>query len=209
MAYNMDCDPHGYCIIFNNSFDGPKRRKGTGKDRNEITGLFRKLKYEVKFEEDKNADEMLKCLSQINEDQKNKYFDSLICCFLSHGDENSIHGNDGKSSLPYSAIWSLFGQEKSTLRDKPKVFITQSCQTAVTTRSKDNQNEKMDIDSNLCDSMETCNVEVPKMKFDQGSGTDHADMLFIHASVPGKLFHMSVFYWFWKAVPNSFIVQRT
>ena len=134
-------------------------------------------------------------LTQINKDQNNHHFDSFVCCFLSHGDENSIHGHDGKSSLKYTAIWSLFGQESSTLRNKPKVFITQSCQTVVTAiADQRTSTEKMDVDSNLCYSIETHDVKVPNVKFDQGLGTDHADILFIQASVPGKLFHISAFY---------------
>ena len=200
MAYEMNCDPHGYCIIFNNAFDGPKRRTGTGKDRSEIKELFKELKYEVIIEENKSGNEMLNILIRVNKDPKNDYFDSLVCCFLSHGDENSIHGHDGKSSLPYASIWSLFGQESSTLHNKPKIFIVQSCQTAarLTIADQGTGTEKMDIDSNLTDGMEIHDCQEPKTKFDQGLGTDHADMLFIHASVPGKLFYMFAFHSFGK-----------
>ena len=178
----MDSDPHGHCIIFNNTFTGNKHRTGTCKDCNEIKELFEDLKYKVSVKENLSANQMFDHLSDINKDEKNQRFDSFVCCFLSHGDENSIHGHDGKSSLKYTDIWSLFGQESSTLHNKPKVFIIQSCQTAVTTiADQRTSTEKMD-------------VEVPNVKFDQGLGTDHADILFIHASVPGKLFHMSAFY---------------
>ena len=194
MDYEMDCYPHGFCIIFNNS-SGSKPRPGTGKDRCKLKELFKYLKYEVITEENKSADEMFNILTQINQDPKNQTFDSFVCCFLSHGDGNSIHGCDGKSSLPYTTIWSVFGKECSTLRNKPKIFIIQSCQTAATARltiaDQEMGTKKMDVDSNLTDSMETHDGEVPNIKFDQGLGTDHADILFIHASVPGKLFHMS------------------
>ena len=184
MAYEMDCDPHGCCIIFNNSF-GPRLRPGTGKDLNELKELFKYLKYEVIIEEDKSADEMFNILTQINQDSKNQNFDSFVFCFLSHGDGNSIHVYDGKSSLPYTTIWSVFGKEHSTLRNKPKIFIIQSCQTAATARltitDQETGTKKMDVDSNLTDSMETHDGEVPNTKFGQGLGTDHADMFFVHA----------------------------
>ena len=71
MAYEMDCDPHGCCIIFNNSF-GPRLRPGTGKDLNELKELFKYLKYEVIIEEDKSADEMFNILTQITKIQRTK-----------------------------------------------------------------------------------------------------------------------------------------
>ena len=196
MAYKMGSDPHGYCIIFNNSFTEGKRRKGTCKDSYEIKKLFKDLKYTVIILENFSAKEMLNYLIQINKDEKNQCFDSFICCFLSYGDENTIHGHDGKSSLPYTAIWSLFGQESSTLRSKPKVFITQSCQEAVTPRLTigDQRVGTEKVYANSRYNMETHDVKGLNTEFDQGLGTDHADILFIKASVPGKLFHMSAFY---------------
>ena len=191
MAYEMDFNPHGNCVIFNNSFNWGKHRAGTGKDCFLLKESFRSLKYKVKVIENSTANEMHKQLIQENISQENKNCDSLVVCILTHGDKNSIHGNDGKSSLPYTTIWSTFGQENSTLRNKPKIFITQSCLTEVTTRL---DTDKMNTNSNLCDAMKTCDAEASNIKFDQSMGTDHADIFFVHASVPGKLFYMSVFY---------------
>ena len=202
MNYEMDCSPHGYCIIFNNPFNGDRRRTGTGKDCHVLKKLFKQLDYKVIIIENKNAEEMLHHLTEKSISQENKNFDSFVCCFLSHGDEISIYGNDDKSSLLYTTIWSLFGQKNSTLHNKPKIFIPQSCQTQVTARlaiaDQRMDTDKMDIDSNLCDTMKTHDVEVPNIKFDQSSGTDHSDIFFAHSSVPGKLFLCQFFITFAK-----------
>lgn len=59
MNYEMDCSPHGYCIIFNNPFNGDRRRTGTGKDCHVLKELFKELGYKVIIIENKNAEEML------------------------------------------------------------------------------------------------------------------------------------------------------
>ena len=195
--YKMESDPHGYCIIFNNEFSGVKRRKGTNQDRLKLKSLFNTLKYKVIIEENKNAHEIFRHLEKISSSQENECFDSFVCCFLSHGDESGIYGNDNKSFIRYTAIWSLFGRESSTLHNKPKIFIIQSCQTPVTTRHcvadpTTDANKKMKIDSDLFGSIRN-NFQDPEIKFDQSLGTQHADILFIYSSVPGRLFYMILF----------------
>ena len=73
------------------------------------------LKYKVRTEENKNASEMLSILNEINMDEKNKDYDSFVCCFLIHGVEAGIRGNDYESILYYREIWSLFGEKQSYL----------------------------------------------------------------------------------------------
>ena len=197
----MDSNPHGICIIFNNYFTGGESREGTGKDRNQLKSLFKSLKYKVRVEENKSAYEMLCLLREQNINPDNEVYDSFICCFLSHGDELSIHGNDDSGRIAYAAIWSLFGEESSTLRNKPKIFIAQSCQTPVMPRlnvaDKRTDNVKAvsstDIDSNSFDSRRDDTIQDAKIEFDQGLETLHSDILFINASVPGKLFDMGKF----------------
>lgn len=195
--YKMDSDPHGFCIIFNNEFMGVQNRKGTNKDRLELKSLFKTLNYKVIVEENKNAHEMISCLQKISRCNENKRFDSFVCCFLSHGNESGIYGNDQKSLLRYTTIWSLFGQESSTLRNKPKIFVVQSCQTPVKTISRvvdqPSDFEKMDIDADSFDSVRNDIFQEPEFNFDQGLGTQHADMFFIHSSVPGRLSYIRIF----------------
>ena len=204
--YKMDSDPHGYCIIFNNEFTGEKKRNGTNRDREALKDLFKHLNYKVIVEENQSAFEMSSHLFQINRKQENEYFDSFVCCFLSHGDENGIWGNDFQSSLQYTTIWSLFGDANSTLRNKPKIFVVQCCQTPAKSRltvaDQRADTVQMDIDNNSLDNNQSdvdsnSFNDVPQereIKFDQGLGTHHADILFIYASVPGELFFIEGFY---------------
>ena len=177
--YEMKSDPHGICIIFNNQFAGGNIRKGTGKDRNELKSLFRSLRYKVIVEENKSAYEMYSILKQQNVSSDNERFDS-------------IHGNDDMFSLSYTAIWSLFGEESSTLRNKPKIFIVQSCQTAVTSTLTAAGCSTTGTDSSSFHSSRDVAVQELKIEFDQSLETEHADIVFIHSSVPGKLLDVAV-----------------
>ena len=164
----MKSNPHGKCLIINNHFRGDLRRDGTDNDCSRLNDLFRTLNYDVSIKEDLNGPKMFSILQEMSMDKENQLYDSFACCILSHGDLNSVCGNDGESSLLYTQIWSLFGQNESTLRHKPKIFIIQACQVGDLTAS---------------------NFYV---EFDQGAETNHADMAIIKCSVPGKLFNLVI-----------------
>ena len=198
-SYEMMSNPHGTCLIFDNHFDGTKRRKGIKKDCLKLKDLFKMLKYKVRTEENKNASEMLSILNEINMDEKNKDYDSFVCCILSHGVEAGIRGNDYESILYYREIWSLFGEKQSHLKHKPKIFLVQACQAQIT-QNLNNQScgslETVSSDSSYTDdndiNMDDAAPSTYGGQFNQSYGTLHEDMIFIFASVPGKICDFTV-----------------
>ena len=194
--YIMKSNPHGKCLIINNHFGRDHRRHGTDKDCSRLNVLFRTLNYEVSIKEDLNGFEMFNILKDMSMDKENERYDSFACCILSHGNLNGVCGNDGESCLFYTQIWSLFGQNESTLRHKPKIFVIQACQDGVNQKtgiietfslgnlSTDDNDDRSWDDFDMGDPVAVnFNVE-----FDQGVETNHADMMIIKSSVPGKLF---------------------
>ena len=195
--YTMNNDPHGICLIINNHFEGRSdERHGTDNDCSRLKDLFSTLKYEVHVVDNQNDTGMYNILGEISTDKKNEEYDSFVCCILSHGELNGVYGNDGQSLLLYTQIYSIFGQNKSTLRHKPKIFVIQACQqSAVDQRSStietvasgglygDGINAKtlneVVMDDAVCSKY--------TVEFDQGAETNHTDVLIIKCSVPGKL----------------------
>lgn len=201
--YNMKSDPHGICLIFNNHFKRVKRRSGTDKDCGSLENLFKTLRYVVRIEKDKSGPEMLSILKEINSDEGNKDHDSFVCCLLSHGNLDGIYGNDNNSILRYVDIWSLFGEKKSMLQKKPKIFIVQSCQRQVKRKSSvleedlKNEAKRISLDKistndkeNNFNDIYANNGYITKheieLDFNQGRETDHGDILFVKCAVPGK-----------------------
>ena len=193
--YTMKNDPHGICLIINNHFEGTSHERcGTDIDCSKLGKLFSTLKYNVRVEHDKNGTDMFNILEEINIDKQNESYDSFVCCILSHGELNGVYGNDGQLGLSYTQIYSLFGHNKSTLRHKPKIFIIQACQqSAADQRSNTIETASSSglytdckaktLDDVVMDDAVSLNYDV---EFDQGSETNHGDVLIIKCSVPGK-----------------------
>ena len=195
--YTMNNDPHGICLIINNHFEGRSdERHGTDNDCSRLHDLFSTLKYEVRVVHNQNGTDMFNILGEISTDKKNEDYDSFVCCILTHGELNGVYGNDGQSRLLYTQIYSIFGHNNSTLRHKPKIFVIQACQqSAVDQRSStietvssgglygDGINAKM-LNEVVMDDAVSLKYAVD---FDQGAETNHADVLIIKCSVPGKL----------------------
>ena len=198
--YIMNRKPHGKCLIINNHFEGDHRRYGTDNDCSKLNDLFTTLNYDLSVKEDLNGSEIFAILKKMSMDKENQHYDSFACCILSHGDVNGVCGNDGETHLSYTQIWSLFGQNESTLRHKPKIFVIQACQVGFVNQTRGNS-ETFSLD-NLCtdDNVKSLNdismndpVAVNfDVEFDQGVEINHADMAIIKCSVPGKLFNLAI-----------------
>ena len=73
-----------------------------------------------------------------------------------------------------------------------KIFIAQSCQTAVTSNLTAAGCSTTGTDSSSFHSSRDVAAQEPKIEFDQSLETEHADIVFIHSSVPGKLLDVAV-----------------
>ena len=191
----MRNEPHGICLIISNHFEGTSdERRGTDKDCCSLKDLFSTLKYNVRVVHDQNGTDMFNILEEISKDTENELYDSFVCCILSHGDLNGVYGNDGESRLFYTQIYSLFGQNNSTLRHKPKVFVIQACQqSAVDQRSSTIETVSpsgLYADCNAKTLNDVFMDDAVSLKyyseFEQGPESNHADVLILKSSVPGK-----------------------
>jgi len=121
----LEKNPHGLCIIFNNYFDGDNYREWTDIDKDNLNATFTSLGYEIIVHNNYPA--------QTIKDELNHYclgyseeIDSLFVCFLTHGGENYICGNDYKP-IRYSELSNIFSQNGCVFKNIPKVVINQAC----------------------------------------------------------------------------------
>ena len=130
--YRMDKNPHGICIIINNHrFYHPTdpdkahlNRGGAEVDQKNLQLTFQYLRYKVEVYENLTHEQMTKIMMSMAQRDHTAY-DSFICCILTHGEQNMVHGAD---SNPVSLL-DLTGLMKMchTLVNKPKMFFIQAC----------------------------------------------------------------------------------
>ena len=130
--YKMDKQPHGVCLIFNNyKFYHPEDmekanppRGGAEIDQHNLTQTFKYLRYEVIVHENLTAQEMQDTIWNMAT-RDHKPYDSFVCCILTHGETNVVHGADSQEVdlLNFAATMKLC----PTLREKPKMFFVQAC----------------------------------------------------------------------------------
>jgi len=121
----IEKSPHGLCIIFNNHFEGDNYREGTDIDKDNLQGTFTDLGYEVIVHNNYPAqtikDELGHyCLGY------SKEIDSLFVCFLTHGGDGYICGND-YNRIRHSELSKIFSQTGCVYKSIPKVIINQAC----------------------------------------------------------------------------------
>ncbi|XP_005874576.1 PREDICTED: caspase-7 [Myotis brandtii] len=127
--YSMNFKKVGKCIIINNKkFDestGMSVRTGTDKDAGSLFNTFRDLGFDVVVYNNSSCAQMQEVLKNASkEDHSNAA--CFACVLLSHGEENSIYGTDGKMDI--KDLTSLFrGDRCTTLIGKPKLFFIQAC----------------------------------------------------------------------------------
>uniref|UniRef100_A0A674IVV2 Caspase-8 n=1 Tax=Terrapene triunguis TaxID=2587831 RepID=A0A674IVV2_9SAUR len=132
--YTMDNNPHGYCVILNNSdFKNPdETRRGTDKDAGKYFALkrvFEWLQFETIEHRNLEAEEICNTIKKYsNMDHSN--MDCFICCLLSHGEKGKyiIKSSSYNSAAIKDLVSCFTGSECPSLAGKPKLFFIQACQ---------------------------------------------------------------------------------
>ena len=129
--YRMDKNPHGICVIINNHrFYHPTDpgkahcdRVGAEVDQKNLKLTFKHLQYEVEIYENLTHKQMIETMVSMAL-RNHANYDSFICCILTNGEQNMVHGAD---SIPVSLL-DLTGVMKMcrTLINKPKLFFIQA-----------------------------------------------------------------------------------
>ena len=154
--YPLNKNPHGVCLIINNhrfyhETDPSKAhpdRGGAEIDQYNLTQTFRYLRYKVEVHENLTADQMTDTVLRMSQRDHTNY-DSFVCCILSHGEHNIIHGANSRAVN----IDDLTGVMKlcTSLRDKPKLFFIQCCRGEAEERGyeKDNPGDASTLQSTI------------------------------------------------------------
>ncbi|XP_053088863.1 caspase-6 [Pangasianodon hypophthalmus] len=126
MEYEMNHRRRGLALIFNQeNFQYSRQRRGTNKDRDNLTERFQALGFEVNSHNDKPKAEVLKELHKAA-DANHADADCFVCIFMTHGEERQIEAYDDKIKI--KEITDLFrGDQCKSLVGKPKIFIFQAC----------------------------------------------------------------------------------
>uniref|UniRef100_G3TFT0 Caspase-9 n=1 Tax=Loxodonta africana TaxID=9785 RepID=G3TFT0_LOXAF len=137
LAYVLDADPCGYCLILNNvNFclqSGLGTRTGSNIDCEKLQRRFRLLHFMVEVKCDLTAKEMFLALVELAQ-RDHGALDCCVVVILSHGCQVShrqfpgaVYGTDG-NSVSIERIVNIFnGTGCPSLGGKPKLFFIQAC----------------------------------------------------------------------------------
>ncbi|GAB1289187.1 Caspase-9 [Apodemus speciosus] len=137
MAYALDSDPCGHCLIINNvnfcPSSGLSTRAGSNVDCEKLQRRFRWLRFLVEVKHDLTAKKMVTALTEMAR-RDHAALDCSVVVILSHGCQAShlqfpgaVYGTDGRS-VSIEKIVNIFnGSGCPSLGGKPKLFFIQAC----------------------------------------------------------------------------------
>ncbi|XP_006883690.1 PREDICTED: caspase-9 isoform X2 [Elephantulus edwardii] len=137
LAYVLDANPCGYCLIINNVNFCPKSelssRTGSDIDCEKMQRRFHLLHFTVEVKRDLTAKEMHLALCKLAQ-RDHSVLDCCVVVILSHGCQavhrqfpGAVYGTDG-CSVPVERIVNIFnGTNCPSLGGKPKLFFIQAC----------------------------------------------------------------------------------
>lgn len=137
LAYVMDADPCGHCLIINNvnfcPASGLSTRTGSNVDCQKLQLRFRWLRFMVEVKCDLTAKKMVAALVEMAQ-WNHSALDCFVVVILSHGCQAShlqfpgaVYGIDG-CSVSIERVVNIFnGTGCPSLGGKPKLFFIQAC----------------------------------------------------------------------------------
>lgn len=137
MAYTLDSDPCGHCLIINNvnfcPSSGLSTRIGSHVDCEKLQHRFCWLRFMVEVKNDLTAKKMVTALMEMAH-RDHRALDCFVVVILSHGCQAShlqfpgaVYGTDG-CSVSIERIVNIFnGTGCPSLGGKPKLFFIQAC----------------------------------------------------------------------------------
>ncbi|XP_017336114.1 caspase 8 isoform X1 [Ictalurus punctatus] len=125
--YKMSSEPRGFCVIINNvNFASPlKERYGSKLDEDSLKEVFQWLGFNVCVHKNQTAEQMKDLLKKYS--QQHHDGDCFVCCIMSHGSSDGVHGTDGAIVSRDDIFGPFSGNSCPSLINKPKVFIIQAC----------------------------------------------------------------------------------
>lgn len=89
--------------------------------------VFQWLGFEIETHRDCKSEKMLSVMQELGS-RNHSQMDCLVCCILSHGQEESVYGVDGHSVRIRELMEPFNGLNCSSLAEKPKLFFIGACQ---------------------------------------------------------------------------------
>lgn len=89
--------------------------------------MFQWLGFQVVVETNCESARMLSVVRELGR-RDHSHADCFVCCVLSHGKENGVHGVDGGVVAIKQLTGPFDGTECRSLAGKPKLFFIQACQ---------------------------------------------------------------------------------
>lgn len=129
--YFMGHPDRGLHLLFaQEKFDessGQKNRPGTAMDITALKVAMGHLDFRTLTFKDLTVAEIRRTIAYIAQEVDHSRSDCLAVTILSHGDETRVWGRDGSFSA--EELWKPFeGDRCPSLADKPKIFISNTCQ---------------------------------------------------------------------------------
>ncbi|XP_040843879.1 caspase-9 isoform X1 [Ochotona curzoniae] len=137
LAYVLNADPCGHCLIINNvnfsSDSGLSTRTGSNIDCEKLQRRFCLLHFAVEVKSDLTAKEMLLALEELAR-RDHSTLDCCVVVILSHGCQAShlqfpgaVYGTDGWPVFIERVVNIFNGTGCPSLGGKPKLFFIQAC----------------------------------------------------------------------------------
>ena len=130
-TYPFDADWRGHALIFDQThFMGPnKKRKGSEKDCEALTSLFKDMKLSQNILYDRTKKEILGKIEEYTKLEKQKQAQTLVLVFLSHGNECGIMTFDKSQQIDIDldVLPLLYSTKAPLLANKPKLIFQQAC----------------------------------------------------------------------------------
>lgn len=129
-AYPIVSEVPGTCLIINNKeFVRCELREGSENDVEMFKTLFERMNYDVICEKNVTRDSLLKLLKNKSKDKALEKHDIFVAIIMSHGISDHVITSDNQY-VSYDEILKIFNNKDcSNLKDKPKIFIFNSCRS--------------------------------------------------------------------------------
>ena len=186
LCYPMKSEPHGLCLIINNSkfysttSEGPlPDRRGSSVDEHNLNIIFSRLNYKIEVIHNATGASIMQKLKDVSSMDHSRY-DSFVCCLLTHGRLNGIYGADGNLVSVADLANFLKGVSCPSLNGKPKMFFVQACRG-------DDEDKGATLESD----------DGPDSNHLSRSLPNAADFLFAYSTAPGTVSWRSIQYGSW------------
>ena len=195
----MNKHPRGLCVIVNNvKFDDKKlNRPGAVQDELSLKHLFRGLTFRVIIRRNLTSHKMEKVARKFGAANHVAY-NAFVFIVMSHGeDRDCILGKDGRETTVKNLMFEFVKNKCPSLRDKPKVFIIQTCRggrydavSSVSSPANDSNSlvvattSQAQISSQPCGTAFSTDSTLPRSVF-----PPEADFVLAFATAPGYVSH--------------------